>query len=290
MCNDSGKTKAQLLDEVHELRERLRVVEGLGGEQQQTGEDCERARLFLQSVIDGIPDALMVVNRDYTIALANQTARALADNADIVSAHRKCHELSHGNAEPCTNREHACPLELVLKDKATSSVEHIHYDPQGQEHFVEITAAPIFDKAGEVIQIIETSRDITERKRTEKRLKDSEQRNRAWIDHSPVCTKIVDLDFNLQFMSSAGVKGLNLDDITAYYGKPYPLDFYPDSFKIPMTKNLKKAKETGEIITQEAPVVDVDGNELWFHSTIVPVKGEEDRIDYLVLRRFAGKG
>ena len=37
---------------------------------------------------------------------------------------------------------------------------------------------------------------------------------------------------------------------------------------------MEKAKETGEINHQEAPVVDTEGNELWFHSTIVPVSDD----------------
>ena len=95
---------------------------------------------------------------------------------------------------------------------------------------------------------------------------DSERKSRAWLEHSPVCTKMVDLDLNLQYMSRAGVEGLHIDDITPYYGKPYPFDFYPQSFRDQMTGNLEKVKETGEIATQEAAVVDVDGNEVWFHS------------------------
>jgi PAS domain S-box-containing protein len=128
-----------------------------------------------------------------------------------------------------------------------------------------------------------TSRVDTERRKTEEKLKKSEKQRRAWLENSPDCTKIVDLDFNLQYMSGAGVRGLRIDDISPYYGKPYPFDFYPDSFKIPMRKNLAKAKETGETITQEAPVVDVEGNEVWFHSTIVPVNDDEGQLDYLMV-------
>lgn len=112
---------------------------------------------------------------------------------------------------------------------------------------------------------------------------ESESKSRFWLENSPVCTKIVDLDFNLQYMSSSGVKELKIKDITKFYGKPYPLDFYPDSFKIPMNANLRKAKETGETITQEASVIDVDGNELWFHSTIVPVYKNQGELDYIMV-------
>ena len=63
----------------------------------------------------------------------------------------------------------------------------------------------------------------SERQHAVELLWDSERKSRAWLEHSPVCTKIVDLDLNLQYMSRAGVEGLHIDDITPYYGKSYPL-------------------------------------------------------------------
>ena len=124
---------------------------------------------------------------------------------------------------------------------------------------------------------------ILERIKAEERLKISEERSRTWLEHSPVCTGIVDLDFNLQYMSSAGIKAHHIKDITPLYGKPYPFDFYPESFKKSMNSNLEKSRETGEIIIQEASVVDLDGSELWFHSTIVPVNDDEGRIEYIIV-------
>ena len=67
-----------------------------------------------------------------------------------------------------------------------------------------------------------------------------EKQSRSWLEYSPVCTKIVDLDYNLQYMSSAGIKGLGIDDITPFYGKPYPFDFYPEPFRNLTVKNLDK--------------------------------------------------
>ncbi len=128
-----------------------------------------------------------------------------------------------------------------------------------------------------------TLQDITKQKQTEKKLRDSEKRSRAWLESSPVCTKMLDLDFNLQYMSAAGINGLNIDDITQFYGKPYPFDFYPESFRNLMTMNLEKVKETGDILEQEGSVVDINGNDLWFHSTLVPVNDDEGRIDYIIV-------
>jgi len=129
----------------------------------------------------------------------------------------------------------------------------------------------------------ELKQEIIERKKTEVKLRESEKKSLTWLEASPVCTKMVDLDFNLQYMSSAGVKGLNIDDISQFYGKPYPFDFYPVSFKNLMTMNLEKVKKTGEIIEQEGSVVDINENELWFHSTLVPVNDDEGLIDYIIV-------
>ncbi|PHR95777.1 MAG: hypothetical protein COA78_29550 [Blastopirellula sp.] len=115
------------------------------------------------------------------------------------------------------------------------------------------------------------------------RLQESERRSRAWLENSPVCTKIVDLDFNLKYMSTAGVDGLNISDIELYYGNPYPLDFYPQAFKDQMLENLEWVKQSGEITTQEASVTDIDGQEIWFHSTLVPVNDDSGNIDYIIV-------
>jgi diguanylate cyclase (GGDEF)-like protein/PAS domain S-box-containing protein len=117
----------------------------------------------------------------------------------------------------------------------------------------------------------------------EDQLRFSEEQSHVWIDHSPVCTKIIDLDFNLQFMSSAGAKALGMRDVTECYGKPYPFNFYPQSFREEMSENLRKARDTGKVIEQEAAVVDLGGNELWFHSTISPVSEGSNQIDYLMI-------
>jgi len=129
----------------------------------------------------------------------------------------------------------------------------------------------------------ELEKEIVKVKQAEEKLKDSLQQSLVWLNNSPVCTKVVDLDFNLKYMSAAGVKALKVDDVTKLYGKPYPFDFFPESFKEGMTKNLKKVKETGEVITQEAPLCDTEGNELWFQATLVPVKDIEGRIDFIII-------
>ncbi len=110
-----------------------------------------------------------------------------------------------------------------------------------------------------------------------------ETRSRTWLENSPVCTKIVDADYNLRYMSTAGISALNIEQIEEHYGKPYPFSFYPESFKQEMSANLARAWSSGAVVEQEAAVCDVDGNELWFHSTIVPVRDDAGQVEYLIV-------
>lgn len=126
-------------------------------------------------------------------------------------------------------------------------------------------------------------RDITKRKLAEKKLAASEKRSRAWLSNSPVCSKILDLDLNLQYMSDAGVAALKVEDVATYYGKPYPLDFFPDEFKRAMSKSLEEVKRTGELIRMDGRLCDTEGNELWFDHIVLPVNDDEGHLDYIMV-------
>ncbi len=125
------------------------------------------SRSFLQTVIDEIPESLMVIDRDYRIVLANRAVRELAGGKDPVAGCLTCHQASHRRDTPCEEMDHPCPVRRIISTKAPAVVTHTHFDAEGRELLHEIVAAPIFDEAGEVVQIIESSRDITARVRAE---------------------------------------------------------------------------------------------------------------------------
>ena len=122
------------------------VGESLGGQ--------EFSKEFLRDIIDALPKALVVIDRNRSIVMANHVAR-------VRQTCLKCYQCFHHHEGPCADI--GCPVEMVAEKKAPARVYHTHYDHQGRQISVAIDAAPVFDEAGEVAYTIETCRDVTER-------------------------------------------------------------------------------------------------------------------------------
>jgi len=134
--------------------------------------ELEATRSFLQSVIDGVTESIMVIDRNYRIRLINKAASRLhAVELPLTDSHL-CYKVSHHIDKPCQGEEHPCPLKNVMETKQPVTLVHKHKQADGTEYFVEIGASPIINPEGEVTGIIEVGRDITEKLRLEEEEKE----------------------------------------------------------------------------------------------------------------------
>lgn len=155
--------------------------------------------------------------------------------------------------------------------------------PDGEIRYCISRGQPQYDESGNVFRLAGSFQDITDRKRSEDHILFLEKRNQALLDHSPVCHKIVDRNFNLQYMSANGFKMLKIDENLAVYGRPYPFSFFPEAFQHEMKEKLKTVMDTGETISMEAAANDFQGNEVWLESSLIPVFDDSDKIDYITV-------
>jgi diguanylate cyclase (GGDEF)-like protein/PAS domain S-box-containing protein len=125
----------------------------------------EQARLFLEHIMEGMGDGVVVIGRDYAILDANSAATALLglEKSDMVG--RKCFEVTHRRHAPCDSPYIACPHTLIFeRGEKIVKVLHTHYNIQGDERQIEITASPVRNGQGQIIAMVETHRDIMEKK------------------------------------------------------------------------------------------------------------------------------
>ncbi|MCL7489375.1 MAG: response regulator [Desulfobulbaceae bacterium] len=119
--------------------------------------------LLLQTIIESLPHPFYVVDvKDYSIVLAN----AALGPVDSWQG-KTCHQVTHHRDFPCSGEEDICPMAHVLRTGEPVTVEHIHYNAQGEQRLVEVSGYPVFDDSGEIAQMIEYSKDITEVKKAE---------------------------------------------------------------------------------------------------------------------------
>jgi len=140
-------------------------------------EKIKEQAVFYQSIIDGVKDPLMVIDKDYNIIVLNNSAEQHKITKNIKDIqHPKCYEISHKQSTPCDGTEHPCPLHKAMETKASVTMTHDHKDENGVSHFVELNATPLFDKKGEFIGIVESTKDITSEIHTQKELEEYKDR------------------------------------------------------------------------------------------------------------------
>jgi PAS domain S-box-containing protein len=137
--------------------------------------ELESTRAFLQSVIDGVTDSIMVIGSDYRVRLINKTAKEIHSVDLPLTDSHLCYKISHHVKEPCHGTEHPCPLRVAIETKEPVTLIHHHKRADGSEYSVEIAASPIINN-GEVTGIIEVGRDITEKLHLEEEEKKLEAR------------------------------------------------------------------------------------------------------------------
>ncbi len=183
---------------------------------------------------------------------------------------------------PVPGEDHPSMITVRTGKPVRDAVRGLFADDSKNIRWLHINTEPLLNPAtGKMEKVMITFHDITERKKAEEALRESEMMNRSLLEGSPVCNKIIDLDFKLRYMSAAGLKQLKIPDIKPYYGQTYPPEFYPESMRAPLIKNLKQAM-AGKISTVEAPVHDMEGNEVWYHTTFVPALDDDGRVKYVI--------
>lgn len=128
-------------------------------------QEIEQTRHFLQSVIDGITDSVMVIDRNYRVKLMNEAVSSLYSIPQSTAASRYCYQISHNSDKPCAENGEACPLDQVIEEKKPTLMVHRHVRHDGSAVMLEIAASPIIGADGEVSGIIEVGRDVTEKMR-----------------------------------------------------------------------------------------------------------------------------
>ena len=158
-------TQRRVVEVIKDITPRRQLEDALQESQEETRKLLKEAiekGAFLETILNGIEDHLMIIDLDYRIVEVNRALLKMVGLPREKVVGRYCYEVSHHLDKPCASPEHPCPLtDTVATGKAASAV-HTHFDKDGRESYVHVVHHPLFDEEGRVRQVVDLSRDITQ--------------------------------------------------------------------------------------------------------------------------------
>jgi len=141
--------------------------------------ELKKRERYFRSLMYSMHEDIVVIDRDYVITDVNNSfVRTVGRMRDEVIG-KRCYEVSHGYAEPCTAHGEQCVLREVFETGEPRSVQHVHTRADGSKVHAAILLSPMKDEAGNVTRVVEAMRDVTDLMQAIDALRDAEARYRA---------------------------------------------------------------------------------------------------------------
>ena len=242
----------------------------------------EKSRGQTQVILDSLPYRIMVVNMDMGIDTVNRTF--LEDyelhQEEVIGRH--CYEVRCGMDRPCYEYGRTCFMTdrmEEIKEKGLVSTYQEYVDEKGETRFDVVTVAPIYDDRGEVVKLLEASRDVTNRIRLEREVQKSntffEKVIQSTVDGIVVVdTKGKVLIFNEGMENLTGYSAaeiINRGHLSSFYNidtakenmRKMRSDQYGPLGKLNPTTMTVTTKDGEEIpVTLSASLITIDGKEV----------------------------
>jgi PAS domain S-box-containing protein len=152
--------------------------------------EAERERVT--QILNSIPDEILVLDREMIV---QDTNSSFLKNNNMTLEQVKgqhCYDIPQIVRGECQIAVGDCRFRNVTESGESESFVRKHYDTDGRVRYTSIVGAPWWDRDGNVVGMIEITRDITERIRLEEDLQVMEVQLQKLMEMAPQATWIKD--------------------------------------------------------------------------------------------------
>ncbi|HPC02302.1 MAG TPA: PAS domain S-box protein [Syntrophales bacterium] len=238
-------------------------------------EQLEKANREWETIFEAIGHSALILDPRHRIIAANRTILKALGMTEKEVLGRTCHEIYHtGVVSP---PEH-CPA-----NKMTVSGRMEQYDMEidalgGVFH---VTCTPVFDESGQIRKIIHIATDISERKRTEEKLREAYD----IINGSPVVAFLWKNDegWPVEFVTDnvKNLFGYEAEELTSGTVS-YAETVHPDDIETVIREVSDYSKEKDRVAFDHKPyrIVTKDGTIKWVNDSTLIRRNEKGEITY----------
>ena len=209
-----------------------------------------------RSLTGNSPDHILTLDNNLNIQFANFAAPGLTVEELIGTP---LHQYVEGENK---QKEIKAILESVLKTGEQKTYETEYDIPDGGTIYYETRAVPRrLESSKDIVGLTVSSRNITERKESEKMLEESEERYRGIVEDTPVLVCNFKPDYAIEFVNSAYC---SLFEMTyeELIGKSI-LSLIPEKDRETVTRNISSLAIDSPVMSHEHQVILPDGNTGW---------------------------
>lgn len=181
-------------------------------------------------------------------------------------------ELVH----PADRDEVISLVESALREKDGFSCEHRVVWPNGTTRILQSRGTVVVNEAGEAVKLFGTGQDVTERRRAEAELRDSETLRRMVIESEPECVKLVSRDCKVLEMNPAGLAMIEADGRDQVIGRSV-LDLVVEGSR-EAYRELNERIFRGETAVAEFEIIGFKGTRRWMETHAAPLIDKESRV------------
>jgi PAS domain S-box-containing protein len=261
---DEDKTREQLVAEFAELRQRIAELEASGVDHKRVE---ERLR-FQANALDQIGDAVIAVDDEQRVTYLN---RAAAEQYEVNPDDALGCKLTELYQYSWLKPEHEQAAYASLAEKGYWSGENIHIKRSGDRICVESAVSVLQDDSGRDTGMLAVMRDITERKRVQEILYESEERFRTIADFTYDWEYWIGPDWEFVYISPSceRITGYRQDE---FLEEPELLQkiVHPDDHAT-VAGHIREEQEDGDVHWINFRIITRSGEERWIEHICRPV-------------------
>jgi two-component system cell cycle sensor histidine kinase/response regulator CckA len=129
----------------------------------------------MRCILDSVDEGFIVIDPGYRILSANRAFCNQVGLSEEQVVGSLCHEISHQGARPCFESGEECPTQRTFGTGRAHTAFHTHQEASGAQQYVELKSYPVMDAAGNITSVIETINDVTEKRKLQEQLAQSQK-------------------------------------------------------------------------------------------------------------------